>query len=212
MNVVDVDDPGAVDAVVTRLTAGEPVVIPTDTVYGLAALPGGLERVRELKRRPPDRAIPLLVADVDALDELVAGVVAGPARDLAAAFWPGPLTIVVDARAGPLVDAVSNDGTVGVRCPANGFVRAVAARVGPLPTTSANVHGEPTPSDATAVAEMLGDPGLLVVDGGTAGGEASTVVRVSHGDARSGPSVEVLRQGPIAAERLASVIGGTRPP
>jgi L-threonylcarbamoyladenylate synthase len=202
VTILTAGDPGAFAAVVTRLREGRPVVVPTDTVYGIAALVDGVERLRDLKHRPASRAIPLLVGGPADLDGLAAEPSAAE-RALADAFWPGPLTIVVVARPSPLRAMVSDDDTVGVRCPAASLVRSIAAEVGPLPTTSANLHGEPTPVDAAGVAAALGDPDLLVVDGGHLSGGASTVVRVLAGPS---PSVEILREGPIDAARVQAVV------
>ena len=172
------------------LRAGGTVVLPTDTVYGLAALAGrpeAVERLSELKGRPADMPIAVLVADVEAALELVAPppewVVA-----LMDAHWPGPLTIVLPARDG--------EATVGVRCPADDLVVELACRVGPLATTSANRHGEPTPAAAEeAAAGLTGDVDLLV-DGGPRGEVASTVL-----DCTVDPP-EVLREGSLPVDRL----------
>lgn len=202
MTVLAADEPGTFGAVVSRLREGRPVVVPTDTVYGIAALVDGLGHLRDLKRRPPSRAIPLLVGGPSDLEDLAAELSAAE-RALAEAFWPGPLTIVVAARPSRLRAMVSDDDTVGVRCPAATLVRSIAAEVGPLPTTSANLHGESTPADAAGVAAALGAPDLLVVDGGLLSGGASTVVRVHAGPR---PSLEILREGPIAGAELQATV------
>jgi L-threonylcarbamoyladenylate synthase len=171
------------DEAEAALRAGGAVVVPTDTVYGLAALPGHEDVLYELKDRPASVPIAVLVADVEQAATIVR--IDERARRLAAAFWPGPLTIVLAAREG--------DATIGVRCPDHDFLRALAARVGPLPTTSANRHGQPTPATAAAAAAALAGTPSLVVDGGPCGGVASTVVDVSD------PDVEpiVLREGAL---------------
>lgn len=202
MTILAAGDPGTFASVVARLREGRPVVVPTDTVYGVAALVDGVEHLRDLKRRPTSRAIPLLVGGPGDLDDLAAEP-SSAERALAEAFWPGPLTIVVVARPSRLRAMVSDDDTVGVRCPAASLVRSIAAEVGPLPTTSANLHGEPTPVDAAGVEAAFGDPELLVVDGGRLSGGASTVVRVLAGP---NPAVEVLRDGPIDGARLKAVV------
>jgi L-threonylcarbamoyladenylate synthase len=170
---------------VAHLRAGRPVVVPTDTVYGLAVdatRPGALDRLYELKERPAELPIAVLVATV----EQAAGIVeiGATARRLADEHWPGALTIVLPAHEG---------GTLGVRLPAHPVPRALAARIGPLSTTSANLHGQPPPAEASAVAAVFGHaPDLLVIDGGPCPGTASTVVRVGDDG-----SVEVLRQGNV---------------
>ncbi|HEU5149259.1 MAG TPA: L-threonylcarbamoyladenylate synthase [Iamia sp.] len=187
-------DPGLVDRLVEALLAGEPVVIPTDTVYGVAALPsvpGATARLYALKDRRPDVPLAVLVADVAALDGLAATVDDRTAA-LVAAHWPGPLTVVVRRhpdRAG--WDLGGDPGTVGVRCPDDPLVRAVAARTGPIATTSANRSGEPTPPTAAEAAASLTGPVAVVADGGTLDGQASTVVDLTVDPWR------ILRQGAL---------------
>lgn len=185
--------PGWTEAI-RVLRAGGVVALPTDTVYGIAAdpsLPGALERLYRAKKRPPDRAIALLVGSVEQAAE--AGRLGPAARALAVAFWPGGLTIVVGSRSG--------SGTVGLRLPDHPCPRALAAAVGPLPTTSANVSGQPEARDAGEVLALLGDAIDLVLDGGPArGGPASTVVDCS------GRLPRVLRTGALPVARLTAVL------
>ena len=171
------------DAAAAALRDGGAVVLPTDTVYGLAALPGREELLHELKDRPAAMPIAVLVADVEQAETIA--VLDDRARRLAAAFWPGPLTLVLAP--------VEGDATIGVRCPDHDFLRALVARVGPLPTTSANRHGEPTPPTAAEAAAALSGVPALVVDGGPCGGVASTVVDVSD----PGRPPVVLREGAL---------------
>lgn len=192
-------DGDLVDALVAALEAGEPVVIPTDTVYGVAALPtvpGATARLYALKGRRPDVPLAVLVADAAALDELADEVPPGvPA--LVAAHWPGPLTLVVRRhpdRQG--WDLGGDPRTIGVRCPADPLVRAVAARVGPIATTSANHHGQPTPPTAAEAAAALTAPVAVVADGGPLRGTASTVVDVTADPWR------ILRLGSLDAAAL----------
>lgn len=166
-------------------------MLPTDTVYGLAALvdvSGAVDRLAHLKGRPAHVPIALLAADVD---QARAVARMGPLADrLAAEHWPGPLTLVLDGRDDVGARVGSVDGSVGVRCPDHVLVRAIAAAVGPLATTSANMHGDPTPATAAEVAALFPSVGL-VLDGGRCAGEPSTVV-----DAR-GEQPVVLRRGPL---------------
>lgn len=188
--VVSTDDEGLA-AAADVLRNGGVVVFPTDTVYGLAALAAesaAIDRLFELKDRPAERSIAVLIADVDQANELAA--LTDTDRELMGRHWPGALTVVVHRR--PEVDWIgAADGTVGVRCPDQDFVRALATAVGPLATTSANRSGEPTEVVAdAAAASLVGQPDL-VVDGGLCAGVASTVVR------RDGDAWTVLRQGSL---------------
>lgn len=187
-------DPALVDALVAALEAGEPVVIPTDTVYGLAALPsvpGATARLYALKDRRPDVPLAVLVAGPDDLVDLAAEV-DGRTADLVGRHWPGPLTVVVRRhpdRAG--WDLGGDPDTIGVRCPAHDLVRAVAARTGPIAATSANRHGRPTPATAAGAAASLTGPVAVVADGSRLAGAASTVVDVTVEPWR------ILRQGAL---------------
>jgi L-threonylcarbamoyladenylate synthase len=183
-----------VDRLVAALEAGEPVVMPTDTVYGLAALPsvpGATARLYALKDRRPDVPLAVLVAEAEALAGLAAAVDERTAA-LVAAHWPGPLTVVV--RRHPDLapwDLGGDPGTIGVRCPDHPLVQAVAARTGPIATTSANRHGRPTPATAAESAASLTGPVAVVADGGTLAGRASTVVDLTVEPRR------ILRQGAL---------------
>jgi L-threonylcarbamoyladenylate synthase len=185
------DEPGAIAAAAEVLRGGGCVVLPTDTVYGLAAAldhPAAVDRLAVLKGRPPGMPSAVLVAST----AQAASIAAFPSQavDLAARWWPGPLTIVLDAVGDGAAVVGAADGSIGVRCPDRPFLRALAELVGPLVTTSANLHGAPTPATADAVAVDV--PGIdLLVDGGPCTGVPSTVI-----DGRGDVPV-VLRPGPI---------------
>lgn len=206
--VVADDEAGRAEAVAV-LRAGGIVALPTDTVYGIAvalATAGGIERLFHVKQRPPEKAIALLLAD--AAQAAALGEVSAGAAALAAALWPGPLTLVLPARPGAELPEVLAAGsrTVGVRLPDHASPRAMAAAVGPLPTTSANLSGRPDPLDAATVVAELGDAIELVLDGGrTAGSRPSTVV-----DMTVEPPA-VLRVGLIDEARVRAVLAAAGP-
>jgi L-threonylcarbamoyladenylate synthase len=183
----------------SRLERGEIVVLPTDTVYGLvgvASLPTTFERLRDLKGRPDDMPVAVLTADPDAAFDLATRVSEG-ARRAARRWWPGALTLVLDAA--PHAPRLAPDGSIGVRCPDHPLVRTLAERLGPLAATSANPHGVATPTTAVAAADLF--PDLLVIDGEALAGAASTVI-----DCRCTPP-EVLRAGALDPGELAEVLG-----
>ncbi len=199
------DDPGAPARAAQVIAGGGLVILPTDTVYGLAAdpwQPGAVAALYAAKTRPPDRAIPILLADIEDIAQ-VAAEVPGIARRLAEAFWPGPLTLAVP-RLPHLPPIVSSLPTVGVRIPDHPAARAVIrACGGALAVTSANRSGDPSPLTAQEAAAALGDAVALVLDGGPcAGGVPSTVVDVSAG------SLTVVREGPLSADDLRRALGG----
>ena len=188
------------------LAAGGIVAIPTDTVYGIAVAlttPGGIERLFAAKSRPPDKAIALLLADAEQAAEI--GELTPSATELARAFWPGGLTLVVPRRADRPLPAALTGGelapgavaTVGLRVPAHDAPRALARALGPLPTTSANRSGDPELRDADEISLVLGDGIDLILDGGpSTGGPASTVVDVTADPPR------ILRVGAVPADAI----------
>ena len=184
-------EPDDLNDAVREMRGGGVVVIPTDTVYGLAAAADHTAAVAamfELKQRPVDVKVAVLVADIDQARQFVDLGSTGEA--LAARYWPGPLTIVASRHvAGSL--AAGDDETLGVRCPDDAVARALAEEVGPIAATSANLHGGDTPARAAEVSELFPDV-TVVLDDGPRSGTASTVVSVVDT-----PPV-VLRQGPIS--------------
>ncbi|MCY3636902.1 MAG: L-threonylcarbamoyladenylate synthase [bacterium] len=170
---------GLVETAAAELRAGRAVIIPTDTVYGLAALPENTDLLFELKQRPLDKAVAILVARPTDAEQMFDPLPA--TRRLMEECWPGALTIVQDG--------------CGVRCPDHPLVRALAAAVGPIATTSANLSGQPTPHTAAEAAAAF--PAVqLVIDGGSCHAPASTVVEVTES------GISILRQGAVDVEGL----------
>jgi L-threonylcarbamoyladenylate synthase len=203
LRVVLMDDPDAVDLAARELLLGRPIVLPTETVYGLAALPGvpgATAEVFALKGRPADVPLAVLVASTEQAEDLV-DTFPPAARRLVERWWPGPLTVVVWRRPGLVADLGAGTDTIGVRCPDHGFVRALAQRAGPIAATSANRHGEPTPLTAREAASGLDGPVGLVVDGGPCVGRPSTVVDCT------GAVVRVVREGALDAQAVLRVAG-----
>jgi L-threonylcarbamoyladenylate synthase len=201
----------ASDVNVTRavevLKAGGLVAFPTDTVYGLAALPwniGAVGRLYEVKQRPSDRPIPLLLSDASQLDRVATlpPRFRRQSRQLLARFWPGGLTLVLP-RAGNVPDAVSARPTVAVRVPDLRLARAlIRGAGGVLAVTSANISGQLSPITAQEVEEQLGGQIDLVLDGGPSrGGVPSSILDCTV----SPPSL--LRRGIVTEATLRAVIG-----
>ncbi len=202
--VLPADDPAAIALAARLLGAGELVAFPTETVYGLGALalsPAHVARIFAAKGRPTTHP---LIAHVDSLDmarSLTSGW--GPWADaLAAAFWPGPLTLVLP-RAAHVPAAVAGGGaSIAVRVPDQACALALIRAVGaPIAAPSANRYQTLSPTLAAHVVRSLGDAVALVLDGGpTSTGIESTVV-----DLR-GETPTLLRPGAIALERLRAVL------
>jgi L-threonylcarbamoyladenylate synthase len=200
--IVDPDDPrpDALVEVTAVLRAGGVVAYPTDTLYGLAVDPRNgtaVARLYEVKGRGGDLPIPLIAADVTQVEQQV-GALTGLDRRLADRFWPGPLSLVVQAHAALAPGVAAPDGTVAVRVPAHDVARAIARVAGhPITATSANRSGGATAATAGDVLARLGATVDLVIDAGPSpGGPPSTIVRVR------GREVTLVRAGAIAWERV----------
>jgi len=195
--------PAGVQSVLEALRAGELCVIPTDTVYGVAAIvsPGPVRRLYQAKGRPESRPIPVLVADSEAARRL-AGEWPPQAEALARAFWPGALTMVVPAAPSLPFEVTAGTGTVGIRWPRGDLVQEIIRGAGGrLAVTSANRSGESPATTADEAAAALGEAVAYVLDGGSLTGNLpSTVVSLTQEDVR------VLRRGAIELEAIAAVL------
>ena len=200
--VIPITDPNAAALAAQILDAGGLVVLPTDTVYGVAARldAAAIERIFAAKQRPPEKAVPVLLASADDVP-LVAGQFPAAAQRLAAAFWPGPLTLALPKRA-DLPANLSGLPTVGVRVPDHDGTQAViAAAGGALAVTSANRSDEPPACTLQAAIDYLGDAVALYLEGGDCpGGVPSTVVSFEGDDLR------VVRPGPITEAMLRAAL------
>jgi tRNA threonylcarbamoyl adenosine modification protein (Sua5/YciO/YrdC/YwlC family) len=183
-----------------RLQHGEVVAIPTDTVYGLAADPFNLSAVEEIYRvkgRTDERALPILVNSLDQAMLLSREVPRNFLR-LAEEFWPGALTLVVDASHRLPLKVTANTGRIALRWPRSEVVaRLIEEFDGPLTGTSANLSGSEACSDAQQVFGQLGGRLQLILDAGhTESSSPSTIVEL-HGDAW-----KILREGAISAKEI----------
>ncbi len=199
----DEEREAAVEAASLAIQRGSLVVIPTDTVYGLAADAFDKDSVQELldaKGRDRDMPPPVLVSAATTLDALAVRVPSW-ARALVEEFWPGALTLVCHAHASLQWDLGDTRGTVAVRMPDHPVALDILERTGPLAVSSANLTGQPAATDASQAEDMLGEDVDVVVDAGTSpGGEASTIV-----DATCTPG-RVLRVGALSVERLNALL------
>jgi L-threonylcarbamoyladenylate synthase len=196
----------AVGQAARLILAGEPVAVPTETVYGLAADATNAEAVARIyaaKGRPSFNPLIVHVLDLQAAERLA--VFSEAARAVAAAFWPGPVTLVLPLRGGAgLAPAVTAGlGTVAVRCPAHPAMRALLSACGrPLAAPSANASGRISPvSVAHVLSTLSGRVKLILDDGGSEEGLESTIVRIDAA------GVALLRPGPVEIGDIAAVAG-----
>ncbi|TBW34505.1 threonylcarbamoyl-AMP synthase [Siculibacillus lacustris] len=197
----------AIAAAVAALAAGRLVGLPTETVYGLGADATDGRAVAAIyaaKGRPRFNPLIAHVADLAAAE--AHGIFDAVARRLAAAFWPGPLTLVVPKRAESAICDLASAGldTIGLRVPADAVTRAILARFGrPVAAPSANRSGRVSPTTAADVVEELGDSVAEMIDtGATPVGVESTIVALIDGTPR------LLRPGGIPRAAIEAVIGG----
>jgi len=195
----DEEREAAVEAASLAIQRGALVVMPTDTVYGLAADAFDKESVQELlsaKGRGRDMPPPVLVSAATTLDALAVKV-PGWARSLVEEFWPGALTLVCHAHSSLQWDLGDTRGTVAVRMPDHRLALDLLERTGPLAVSSANLTGHPAAVDADMAEEMLADHVAVIIDDGPSpGGSSSTIVDVR------GHRGKVLRTGAISLEEL----------
>lgn len=186
------------------LLAGGIVAYPTETFYGLAVkfdLEDSLSRVYDVKQRPSEKALPLIIGDRILLSSLASSV-NRTAVMLMDRFWPGPLTLIFPA-VGNLSDHITGgSGTVAVRIPGESFALRLAQNaLFPITSTSANISGTPPADDAEMVIGYFNGLVDLVIDGGrTPGGLPSTIVDVTREPAR------ILREGAVKRENMAAYI------
>lgn len=197
---------GAIQEAAAILRGGGLVVMPTETVYGLAANAlddMAVARIFEAKGRPQFNPLIVHVADAKQAQDLA--VFDTRAKAMAEAFWPGPLTLILPRRADSPVSALVSAGleTLAVRCPAHPAAQALIRACGfPLAAPSANKSGEPSATTPKHAAESLGDSvQLILAAGACAIGLESTVLDLS------GDTPVILRTGAISAEDLAPILG-----
>jgi len=202
--ILSANDARSVERAAELLCAGRLVAFPTDTVYGVGAPMFDANAVASIyvaKERPPEKAIPVLIADESDLAR-IASAVPECARMLMSRFWPGGLTLVLPKRP-DVPEIVSSDLTVAVRIPDLDLARALMRLTGPLAATSANRSSQPSPITAADVMVQLGRRIAAVLDGGPCpGGVPSTVV-----DCVTSPP-RVLRQGALSIADLRTAVPG----
>jgi len=176
------------------LRRGGVVLLPTDTVYGVAShpdRPDALQRILGMKGRDPSKPVQLLAGSAEAVAS--SGLLFSEnAKKVARRYWPGALTLVIDKPAG---------GTEGVRVPDDATARAIClAAGGMLRCTSANTSGEPPALNAEMASQAIPDADILVDGGHVKGGAASTVVQITDS------TVRFFRTGPVTEADIAKIL------
>jgi L-threonylcarbamoyladenylate synthase len=188
--------------VLGELRSGGVALVPTDTVYGVAALPNmptAVDKVFELKQRSRDKALPVLAASIDELEEVV--VLDDRARRVARVLWPGGLTLVLRRRPEWTYDVGGDPATLAVRVPRCAPTQELLQESGPLAVTSANLSGRPPATSAEAAAALVGGPTPVVLEGGMQSGRPSTIVSLVD-------RPKLLRSGDVGYGELLSALSG----
>ena len=196
----------------------ELVVLPTDTVYGLACdafSHEGVKKLLETKGRDRQSPPPVLIGNAAALDGLAQDIPA-LAHKLADTFWPGALTMILKAQPSLTWDLGETKGTVALRMPDHKIALALLQETGPLAVSSANLTGEPAAITCQQAEGYLGSNVKVYLDGGSSPkGEASTIVDLtdlvdvveSNGEVKTTGKVRVVRRGALSVDKLKLVLG-----
>jgi len=206
MRLIDVrsDPEAAIAAAQEVVRAGDCLVLPTDTVYGIGAdalQPAAVAALLAAKRRGRDMPPPVLVSDV-AMVRALAAEVPQDATILGEALWPGALTLILPSQANLRMDLGDREGTIAVRVPDHDFTRELLRATGPLAVSSANVNKRPPAATVMDAWDQLGAEVALYLDCGPASEPVpSTIVDLT------GERPRILRQGRISREQIASLVG-----
>ena len=196
----------ATEAARAAVEAGECIVLPTDTVYGIGAdafSGDAVQRLLDAKMRGRDMPPPVLIGDPSLIRALATDV-PDTARDLVARHWPGPLTVILKIQPSLRMDLGENEGTIALRVPDHELAREILRRTGPMAVSSANLSGKPAALTCDDAVDQLGDRVSVYLDGGELsahGGAPSTIVDFTQHD-----HGEVLRRGALDVHALRATL------
>ncbi len=196
----------ATEAARAAVEAGDCIVLPTDTVYGIGAdafSADAVQRLLDAKGRGRDMPPPVLIGDPSLIRALATDV-PDTARDLVAAHWPGPLTVICKIQPSLRMDLGDNEGTIALRVPDHELAREILRRTGPMAVSSANLSGRPAALTCDDAVDQLGDRVSVYLDGGqlsASGGAPSTIVDFTQHD-----HGEVLRRGALSVAVLRATL------
>ena len=198
-----------IETAITALRRGQLVVLPTDTVYGVAGdafTPEAVAALLRAKGRGRDMPVPVLVGSLATMHAITTGVPL-EGEHLVQEFWPGPLTVVCREQPSLIWDLGDTHGTVAVRVPDHDVALAVLARSGPLAVSSANRTGEPPPITCAEAQDSLGDAITVYLDAGQLDEPVpSSIVDLT------GPAPRLLRAGALTLDRLREVVPDLQAP
>jgi tRNA threonylcarbamoyl adenosine modification protein (Sua5/YciO/YrdC/YwlC family) len=196
----------ATEAARKAIEAGECIVLPTDTVYGIGAdafSAKAVQRLLDAKQRGRDMPPPVLIGEPTLIRALAVDVPEG-AKDLVEKHWPGALTVICRRQPSLRMDLGDTAGTIALRVPAHELAREILRRTGPMAVSSANISGKPAALTCDEAIEQLGDSVAIYLDGGPlrdAGGAPSTIVDFTRDE-----TGQVLRRGAISVETLRQTV------
>jgi len=206
----------AIEAAREAIEAGECVVLPTDTVYGIGAdafSPDAVQRLLDAKGRGRDMPPPVLIGEPSLIRALAIDV-PEKAKELIERHWPGPLTIICRMQPSLRMDLGDNENTIALRVPDHDLAREILRRTGPMAVSSANRSGQPAAVTCDEAIDQLGDTVSVYLDGGElagSGGAPSTIVDFTHSD-----DGQILRVGALSvaiiSETLPKVVDLTAEP
>ena len=202
-DIVPRDSDEAMDGAVKNLESGGVILVPTDTVYGLAVLPTmpeSVERLFAIKSRPGSVNLPIMVADSEQLEDLGAVVNASAKALLGSEFVPGALTLVFGISADDAPDWLKHRDEIAVRIPDDPFLLDLIRRTGPILATSANRHGFDTPAEVAGILDQLELQPDYVIDGGSVNTVPSTLVNCNA------DPIAIERVGVIPVEEIERVL------
>ena len=200
------------------LGRNELVVLPTDTVYGIASDAFSVEGVRALlaaKGRGPQSPPPVLIGTVQTMQALAENV-PDVANRLAATFWPGALTMILKSQSSLTWDLGETKGTVALRMPDHKIALALLQETGPLAVSSANLTGQPAATTCQQAEQYLGESVSVYLDGGNSPkGEASTIIDLTDvvdsydtdGKITTSGKIKIVRRGALSAEKIRAIAG-----
>ena len=197
---------GAYSAAVDAVLDGDLIVLPTDTVYGIAAdafKPEAVQRLLDAKGRGRDMPPPVLISAVETLDALATSV-GETGRALCEKFWPGALTVICHAQSSLMWDLGDTKGTVALRVPDHEQTRELLSRTGPLAVSSANISGKPAAADVYDAERQLGDSVRVYLDGGPVADAAATALPSTIVDL-TGDVPRLVRAGALSLDDLREV-------